>query len=955
MKVCTTPRLSERRLARGISVLCGLQLLFASHTILSSPAQPSSEKSTFVSTYAGTGVPGNAAENESRYRAAMADPYGLACDGDGNLYYSDYENTRVRRVDGRSGKVTTVAEVSAPQGLALDRQGGLYVGSMLGVVWRIELQTGKTTVVAGGGTSQSSSGSATAMALAAPAGIQVDPAGNVYIADANLHAVFRLTPATGQIEIVAGQRGQQGFAGDGGSATQALLSSPADVEIDGAGNLYIADADNQVIRFVDARTGTIRTLAGTPVSKGYSGDGGSVDVRFNWPQDLLLIGGDRLLVADVYNHRVRTLDLGTGVVSTLAGSGSHEYRGENVPAAEASLPYPAAIAVDPSGTLFVSSPRGQRIFQIGARSVITKPWWLSPWTWVAAIGALGLLLYGIAAVRSRQLRATARSLEVEVDRRTQDLVEQNEIVERQAQRLAELADAKDQVLARISHEFRTPLTIILGPLAHIRDQDISSEERRYLDTTERNASRLLRLVDQMLGLARIGGGKGGPTSPVPVSPVLERVVGSFESLAEDRGIALSIARCDALVVQSTADVVEQIAVNLISNAIKYTPAGGQVSVSQYAHGRMGVLEVGDNGRGIAPEFLERIFEPFERAHDEAERIPGSGLGLAVVRELVDAHGGRVEVDSIPGKGSTFRIHLPLADVASDQISTSTAEPRRHARTEVAALRSHQPPPDIAGTPERGMPTILVVEDNADMQRYLIDVLRPHYRCLRADDGLTAVALATAEVPDVVVSDIMLPGQDGYTICRQLKDDARTCHIPIVLLTALGDPVHKLRGLGEQADDYLEKPFSELELLLRIRNLLDIRAILQRRYARDLQFERAQPEGMGERDRAFLAKLGRLIAERHPDAGLDLHAIAATMAVSERQLQRKLKALIGRTPAEYLRDYRLQRAHERLVAGERSGDVAAATGFASHAHFSSCFKALFGYPPGEARERIRARA
>jgi len=211
------------------------------------------------------------------------------------------------------------------------------------------------------------------------------------------------------------------------------------------------------------------------------------------------------------------------------------------------------------------------------------------------------------------------------------------------------------------------------------------------------------------------------------------------------------------------------------------------------------------------------------------------------------------------------------------------------------------------------------------------------------------------VPDVVVSDIVLPGQDGYAVCRQLKSSELTSHIPVVLLTALGDADHRLRGLGVQADDYLAKPFSEPELLLRIRNLLEIRAILQRRYARDLRFERAQPEDLNERDRAFLAKLGRLSAERHPDVGLDLHAIASAMAVSERQLQRKLKALIGLTPAEYLRDYRLQRAHERLVAGERSGAVALASGFGSPAHFSSCFKAQYGYPPSEARERTRRRA
>ena len=192
----------------------------------------------------------------------------------------------------------------------------------------------------------------------------------------------------------------------------------------------------------------------------------------------------------------------------------------------------------------------------------------------------------------------------------------------------------------------------------MREQTSADEERRYLDAVERNTSRLLRLVDQMLGLTRIGAGQGESTVPVAVTPILEQIVASFESLAEDRGIVLSIVRADALVLQSTADAFEKIAVNLISNAIKYTAAGGRLSVSQWAEGHLGVLAVADNGRGIAAEFLTRIFEPFERAHDEAERIPGSGLGLAVVRELADAHGGRVAVDSVPGKGrrSGFTCH-----------------------------------------------------------------------------------------------------------------------------------------------------------------------------------------------------------------------------------------------------------------------------------------------------------
>lgn len=954
MSVKPARALAARHIARCIKVLIGFQLLYATQMSPAEPLEQPTETAVYVSTYVGTGVAGNAAEHESRYRAAMAEPYGLVCDQPGNLYFSDYENNKVRKVDARSGKVTTVAEVLAPQRLALDGQGGLYVGSMHGLVWKVDLKSGRSGVVAGGGTARISSGSALEMALGEPSGMQVDSIGNVYIADEKLHAVFRLTPATGQMTVIAGKRGQRGFTGDGGPATQALLGGPADVEIDIAGNLYIAEAENHVVRFVSDPTGIIHTLAGTPLSKGFAGDGGSLDVRFNRPQDLYLTDDNRLLIADFYNHRARELNLQTGVVSTIAGSGSSEYAGENIPVEDASLPYPVAIAANSSGTLFISSPSQHRVSQIGAPSVIPTPWWLSLWSWLAAIGIVALLLFGIADIRARQLRARARSLEEEIERRTADLVRQNEIVEQQATRLGELSDAKDQVLARISHEFRTPLTVILGPLDRMRGLVSSDEERRYLETTERNASRLLRLVDQMLGLTTIGAGNVEATSPIPASLILAQAVTSFQSLAEDRGIALEIERIEAVILQSTIDAVETIAVNLISNAIKYTPEGGRVSVSLCARGQMGVLSVTDNGRGIAAEFIEHIFEPFERAHDEAERIPGSGLGLAVVREFVDSHGGWVEVDSIPGKGSTFQVFLPLVSIATDQKFAGPVDQIMHAQTEVAAMRDDQPALNTAYTQNMESPLALVVEDNADMRRYLLEVLTPHYRCLQTDDGLEAIALATVEIPDIVISDIMLPGQDGYAICRQLKEDALTSHIPVVLLTALSDHDHKLRGLGVQADEYVPKPFSEAELLLRIGNLLELRAILQARYSRDLRFERTTPPDLQNQDRAFLKKLGCWLASRYRDPDIDLGMIASAMAVSDRQIQRKLKALIGLSPSEFLRDYRLQRAHEHLLAGGRPSEVAFGCGFKSHAHFASCFKAEFGYPPSHARDAIRGR-
>jgi CheY-like chemotaxis protein len=248
-------------------------------------------------------------------------------------------------------------------------------------------------------------------------------------------------------------------------------------------------------------------------------------------------------------------------------------------------------------------------------------------------------------------------------------------------------------------------------------------------------------------------------------------------------------------------------------------------------------------------------------------------------------------------------------------------------------------------------SVLVIEDNPDMRDYLGQVLGRAYQLAFAADGDAGLEAAFKDVPDLVVCDIMLPGKDGYEICHTLKTDDRTSHIPVILLTALEGREDRLKGLAEKADDYLVKPFDEAELMQRIANLLALRALLQRRFARDLRFE-APLADLGKRDQAFLQKLARVAAAHHADAEFDVSRMATALAAGERNLQRKLKALLGMSPAEYLREYRLQQAMERLRGGERPGDVAFATGFVSQAHFSKCFRAQFGLSPSEVRDTSR---
>jgi DNA-binding response OmpR family regulator len=295
--------------------------------------------------------------------------------------------------------------------------------------------------------------------------------------------------------------------------------------------------------------------------------------------------------------------------------------------------------------------------------------------------------------------------------------------------------------------------------------------------------------------------------------------------------------------------------------------------------------------------------------------------------------------------------LPTATIDAAAAGTPV-DFSEEARLEVAALRAAEPgDPGPAGTEAAGH-SILIIEDNPDMRGYLRQVLADGYAVEFAEDGEAGLRKAFTLVPDLIVCDVMLPGTDGFEVCHALKSDARTSHIPVIILTALEGHDERLKGLAEKADDYLTKPFDEAELRQRIANLLDLRAMLQRRYSRDLQYDRAAPAELSARDQQFLQKLSGYVGRRYADPDLELSAIASALAVSERNLQRKLKALVGLSPGEYLRGYRLQRAMERLLAGERPGDVAAAVGFASQAYFSTCFRVQYGFAPSEARARAK---
>lgn len=596
------------------------------------------------------------------------------------------------------------------------------------------------------------------------------------------------------------------------------------------------------------------------------------------------------------------------------------------------------------------------------------PWWASPWAHVAYAVAFALGLLGIVQWRTHSLRRRSRMLRAQVNERTAQLSRQNSLIEEQAHQLQQALETKERLFARVSHEFRTPLTLILGPIESLLADECDARTSAWLRLMRRSARRLLVLVDQLLGLARLSGEVPLQLDPQRVAPVLRSTVAAFESAAVSKRVALGVTRLDDAWVLGTQEALERIIANLVANAVKYTPGGRRIHASLQDDGDEVILVVADDGPGIALEDQARIFEPFQRGDTGGE---GTGLGLALVKESVQALGGSIALESAPGHGARFTVRLPAcppppaphedsdARLASERILLESAVVSSEVRSPDDAVLAR----DLAeAAPADDLPRVLVVEDNADLRALLVATLTPWYRCETAADGRSGVNRALEDPPELVISDVLMPGIDGFELTQVLKRDERSSHVPIVLITALGDRDSRLHGLAERADDYLVKPFDADELLLRVRNLIESREIARQHAARRVYDSgrriadtgAADEAAHGPREQVFLERLRVAALRGHAEAGFGITELAGRVSMSERQLQRKVRALLGVSPAEYLREMRLQQAAERLRRGELAGNVALDVGFSSPSHFGACFKARFGMTPGEFASRPPAR-
>lgn len=403
------------------------------------------------------------------------------------------------------------------------------------------------------------------------------------------------------------------------------------------------------------------------------------------------------------------------------------------------------------------------------------------------------------------------------------------------------------------------------------------------------------------------------------------------------------------------DSLNKIVINLLSNAIKYTPEHGQICVHVDSDEAQVRIAVKDSGIGIDVKDHEKIFERFNRTdQQQVHTIAGTGIGLALVKELVEANLGEISLQSLPGQGATFTVILPVSDSPSCNRPTTTdalaleLENIRLGGDSIAVESNDR----HSSSNERK--TLLVIDDNADIRGLLYNHMQSQYECLLAVDGQQGLKIAREQMPDFILSDVMMPKIDGYELAQMLKEDPMTCHIPLVLLTAKGSAQSRIKGLKLLVDDYLPKPFNIEELQQRIENILINRENLRKQFALQLEQNAQQPDlqslGMHDVDQNFVQKVNTQLALQYQDEKLGAKSLSQSLGVSERQLQRKIKALFDLTLPELIRNYRLSKAINLLMQGYRVSNIYLEVGFASHSYFSSCFKAKYGQTPSAYKQQ-----
>ncbi len=590
--------------------------------------------------------------------------------------------------------------------------------------------------------------------------------------------------------------------------------------------------------------------------------------------------------------------------------------------------------------------------------VIKAPWWRTWWAY---------LLYALLA-----LLLIFWAYRFQLDRR---------LAENETVRLKELHDTKSRLYTNITHEFRTPLTIIMGMAKQIKENP-KAYLHNGLDLINRNGEQLLGLVNQLLDLSKLEGGKM-EFKPVQGDVVvfLKNQIEGLTPYAADKGIGLHfIPDMERVDMEYDPDKLQQVVANILSNAIKFTPKGGHVYVNVDAKDRDPsttrprlTLKIRDTGKGIPADALPHIYDRFYQVDGSSTRQgEGSGIGLSLTKEMTELMGGEIRVKSWEGAGTEFTILLPIKKKGLLHLKGAAAAPKKELAAaptvlqieEAKTIESFQPVAPVVLN--NGLPTLLVIEDNPDVVAYLATCLQDQYTLLVGEDGQEGVDIAFDRIPDIIITDVMMPRKDGFEVSQILKNDQRTSHIPIIMLTAKADMDSKLEGLDKGADAYMPKPFNKEELLIRLKKLLELRKRLQQHYqsvaglapapvAIEGHAHEKVEKATTEQEDYFVIKVRRSVESHLDDFDFNVEKLCRDVGMSHSQLHRKLTALTGLSATHFIRNIRLGKAKELLQQQPPMSITAVAMdcGFNDPGYFGRVFKKEFGVTPMEWQEGTMA--
>lgn len=512
----------------------------------------------------------------------------------------------------------------------------------------------------------------------------------------------------------------------------------------------------------------------------------------------------------------------------------------------------------------------------------------------------------------------------------------------------ETVAAKLQFFTNISHELRTPLTLIAEPVNYIiHDDNLNSQQRSMLHIIQRNVVVLTQLVNEILDFRKVQNGKMElRLSDFNLTENMKQWIMLFSASAQKKHITISMEAPDTILLRADQDKIERICYNLLSNALKYTSEGGKISLQAIKKDERVIISVTDSGCGISNNELPYIFDRFYQAKNAGR---GTGIGLAIVKAFTELHHGVVSATSVEGKGSTFSINIPVRqEGAVSKQPTEKVEQlvEPSAIKEIPNQARHID--ELVQPHQTDKPEVLIIDDNIDIRTYLRSVLSEKYNVSEASDGKVGLELARKIVPDIVLSDIMMPVMDGLEFCQQLKKDKAISHIPVILLTARSLDEQRAEGYEHGADAYISKPFSLRLLLSRIDNLIESRKKLNQTWSKGVEDDEIGNLS-NEIDKSFLKQLRKIIQENLSNSDLSVEQIGDEIGLSRVQLYRKVKALTGYSPVEMLRKARLMRARHLLQTTDKSvSEVAYAVGFSTPSYFSKCYKEEFDLQPAQER-------